>query len=81
MKLHLDDTELKDAIKYHLSSQENIDLNPEIYDVDIQLTAGRGDKGHYADITRTKRGDAKGTDDPFDGGSEPDPEDSAITFD
>lgn len=57
MKIHLEDSELKNAIKYHLSTQENIDLNPELYDVEIQLTAGRGDKGHYADIVRTKRTD------------------------
>lgn len=57
MKIHLADGELKDAIKFHLSTQENIDLDPEIYDVDIQLTAGRGDKGHYADITRSKKTD------------------------
>ena len=65
MIVHLSDEELKEAITSHLSGQENIDLDPELYDVDIQLTAGRGEKGHYADITRTKRGGAALDDNPF----------------
>lgn len=84
MRLHLDDAELKDAIKYHLTTQENIDLNPELYEVTIDLTAGRGDKGHYADIVRTKRTDKVEDDDPFvskaDDSTEPDPDEAGIDF-
>ena len=84
MKIHLEERELKQAIKEYIRNQ-GIDLSQR--EIDIQLMAGRGDRGHYADIElvdHTKEPEP----DPFSDGIpeqpeevEPKPEDSAIIFD
>lgn len=47
MKIHLNETELKQAIKQYIDNQ-GIDLAQR--QINIELTAGRGARGHYADI-------------------------------
>jgi len=47
VKIHLNETELKQAIAQYINNQ-GIDLTQR--KIDIELTAGRGTRGHYADI-------------------------------
>ena len=88
MKIHLDERELKQAIEQYIGSQ-GIDLSQR--EIDIQLTAGRGSRGHYADIVLVEQG-ADTSADPFaddspegeestDSDPDPAPDDSAINFD
>jgi len=53
MKIHLDETELKTAITQYIDN-EGLDLSQK--DLDIQLTAGRGANGHYADVIIVPKG-------------------------
>lgn len=47
MQIHLNETELKQAIAEYINHQ-GIDLSDR--SVEITFTAGRGNRGHYADI-------------------------------
>ena len=84
MKIHLDERELKIAIKEYIGNQ-GIDLSQR--EISISLTAGRGDRGHYADIELMEH-KADPSEDPFneasetdpDTGQEPSPDDSVIDF-
>lgn len=60
MNIHLNEPELKEAIERFIESQ-GFDLSNRT--VNINLTAGRGGRGHYADITLTS--DATVEEDPF----------------
>ena len=83
MKIHLDERELKIAIQEYIGNQ-GIDLSQR--EIDIQLTAGRGERGHYADIELVEHKEDP-TEDPFNDSpteetaSEPDPDSEAINFD
>ena len=82
MKIHLNETELKQAIKQYIDNQ-GIDLSQR--NIDIELTAGRGARGHYADIHLVELG-AIDDDNPFTDDkpdveeTEPNPEEPGIDF-
>lgn len=82
MKLHLDEKELKESITQYISRDLGIDLSQR--EIDIQLVAGRGKNGHYANIELVKEGQTA-TDDPFSDAPpetpEPSPDDPAVVFD
>lgn len=80
MKIHLNQTEIFEAVEQYIETQ-GISLAGR--NIDIQMKAGRGDRGHYADVHIRK--DAEDTsEDPFDddtAADEPKPDDNAINFD
>jgi hypothetical protein len=87
MKIHLQEQELKTAIEEYISNQ-GIDLSQR--EIDIQLTAGRGTRGHYADIEIVEHQENLAEDPFFEDDApetetpeseKPDPEESAINFD
>ena len=85
MKLHLDQTDLFKAVRLFIED-EGISLSGR--EIDIEMKAGRGDRGHYADIRIRKDGVEATSEDPFidDGAdkevaAEPDPDDTALNFD
>jgi hypothetical protein len=58
MKIHLNETELRDAVVTFIESR-GFDLSEQ--DVAINFTAGRGDRGHYADIVLSDGDTPKGS--------------------
>ena len=56
MDIHLNQIEIYTAIEEYISNQ-GIDLSQK--QTDISLTAGRGPKGHYADIAISNKGEGK----------------------
>lgn len=86
MKIHLNETELKQAIEQFIDNQ-GIDLSQR--EISIELTAGRGARGHYADIHLAQPGQEI-DDNPFveddskaskeDKKPEPKPDETGIDF-
>jgi hypothetical protein len=79
MKIHLNQAEIFEAVQQYIEGQ-GISLAHR--NIDISMKAGRGDRGHYADVHI--RRDKSDPTDPFveeDLDDEPDSDDNAINFD